>query len=346
MYWYYKYPLLGILLLLLFGVGYVVWRSQSPDQPDVPANEDIVTTVPAPPEAVPAPPTPPRPPANPVVPAPTPVSAPADPVTNVPVPPPVEPPAPTARLLETARNQLAAGNLETGRELARRAMASEGVEEFDKAWYLGAEIISEANTIFMNSGAPCSDKIGYVIQPGDNLTVIANRLRTTVGALQRMNPEMLAGTATDRIYPGRTLFALRADWSIRVSKAQHVLLLYNGPDLFKLYHVALGRENRTPVGTFEIVNKVFHPDWTHPSGEIVPYGDKRNILGTHWLAIRPTGTTDPTLRGFGIHGTWEPESIGTDASLGCVRMRNEEAGELYDFIPFPRGENITSVTIE
>jgi lipoprotein-anchoring transpeptidase ErfK/SrfK len=64
------------------------------------------------------------------------------------------------------------------------------------------------------------------------------------------------------------------------------------------------------------------------------------------MAIRPTGTTDPTLRGFGIHGTWDPDSIGTAASLGCVRMRNEEVEELYDFIPLPRNGQGTKVTIE
>jgi lipoprotein-anchoring transpeptidase ErfK/SrfK len=64
------------------------------------------------------------------------------------------------------------------------------------------------------------------------------------------------------------------------------------------------------------------------------------------MAIRPTGETDPTLRGFGIHGTWDANSIGTNASLGCVRMRNAEVEELYDFIPMPRGGTGTKVTIE
>jgi lipoprotein-anchoring transpeptidase ErfK/SrfK len=248
-------------------------------------------------------------------------------------------------LLDTAEAQLAAGNLETGRELARRALHSEGVVEFDDTWYEAAELISKANTVFMNSGAPCSEKVGYTIKAGDNLTSIANRFGTTVNALKRLNPEMLGG-ASSRIYPGKTLFALKCDWSIRVTKDQFLLQLFNGDELFKIYHIAVGRENRTPVGTFEIYNKVLQPDWTHPSGEVIPYGDKRNVLGTHWMAIRPTGTTDPTLRGFGIHGTWDPDSIGTAASLGCVRMRNQEVEELYDFIPLPRNGHGTKVTIE
>lgn len=37
--------------------------------------------------------------------------------------------------------------------------------------------------------------------------------------------------------------------------------------------------------------------------------------------------------GYGIHGTNAPESIGTAASHGCVRMRNEDVIQLYDIVP-------------
>jgi lipoprotein-anchoring transpeptidase ErfK/SrfK len=350
MYWYYKYPMLLLLVLLLGGVGYIVWQSRGPDEeerplPDPQGEEQVADS------GNPATPVPDTPvndrrfadptddPGNDVEPS-RPDDPPADPQ------PPVATTLPKVeRLLTTARAQLEAGNLETGRELARRALHTEGVVEFDANWYDAAELITKANTAFMNSGAPCSEKVGYTIQPGDNLTTIAIRHNTTVNALKRLNPEMLGG-ATARIYPGKTLFILQADWSIRVSKEQFLLLLFNGPELFKIYHIAVGRENRTPVGTFEIYNKVVHPDWTHPSGEVIPYGDTANVLGTHWMAIRPTGETDPTLRGFGIHGTWDANSIGTNASLGCVRMRNAEVEELYDFIPMPRGGTGTKVTIE
>jgi lipoprotein-anchoring transpeptidase ErfK/SrfK len=33
--------------------------------------------------------------------------------------------------------------------------------------------------------------------------------------------------------------------------------------------------------------------------------------------------------GFRIHGTIHPESIGTSASSGCIRMLNREVIELY-----------------
>ena len=58
--------------------------------------------------------------------------------------------------------------------------------------------------------------------------------------------------------------------------------------------------------------------------------------------MRLTKISDGTNEGYGIHGTQEPESIGTASSLGCLRMRNEDVEELYDFIP----DNKIKVTIE
>ena len=36
--------------------------------------------------------------------------------------------------------------------------------------------------------------------------------------------------------------------------------------------------------------------------------------------------------GYGIHGTNRPWSIGTYASLGCVRMFNEDIEELFEIV--------------
>lgn len=36
---------------------------------------------------------------------------------------------------------------------------------------------------------------------------------------------------------------------------------------------------------------------------------------------------------FGIHGTLDKYSVGWASSHGCIRMNNEEVGELYKIIP-------------
>ena len=35
---------------------------------------------------------------------------------------------------------------------------------------------------------------------------------------------------------------------------------------------------------------------------------------------------------LGIHGTIDPDSIGKYSSMGCPRLYNEEAEELYDLV--------------
>ena len=98
------------------------------------------------------------------------------------------------------------------------------------------------------------------------------------------------------------------------------------------YKIGVGRQDRTPVGKFVIDLKEFEPDWWRP-GKLVPFGEPENVLGTRWLGLTPIEGTSTGLRGYGIHGTWEPETVGTAASQGCVRMVNPEVEELYNIVP-------------
>ena len=41
----------------------------------------------------------------------------------------------------------------------------------------------------------------------------------------------------------------------------------------------------------------------------------------------------PVGHKYGIHGTNEPNSIGTHASGGCIRLNNHDILELYDMVP-------------
>ena len=75
-----------------------------------------------------------------------------------------------------------------------------------------------------------------------------------------------------------------------------------------------------------------NPTW-YKAGTAVPYGSPKNILGTRWMGI-----TKPS---YGIHGTTEPEKIGQQVTAGCVRMKNEEVEELYNFLPV--GTEVTIV---
>ena len=71
------------------------------------------------------------------------------------------------------------------------------------------------------------------------------------------------------------------------------------------------------------------------SGAKIPHGHPDNILGTRWLGFKNTAN----LRGFGIHGTHDPASVGKDMSSGCIRMHQSDVEQIFDWTPY--GARIT-----
>ena len=172
-------------------------------------------------------------------------------------------------------------------------------------------------------------KIDYAIASGDSLKKIANRHGTTVDLIVKGN----SVPNPDRVQVGDRLRILdKQVFEISVSKSRNDLLVTLNGKFFKRYKVGTGKFAKTPVGTFEITDKITEPPWWKPDGKVVPFGDKENILGTRWMAISATGDTPPA-RGYGIHGTWDESSLGQQSSAGCIRMANRDVEELFVYVP-------------
>ena len=89
----------------------------------------------------------------------------------------------------------------------------------------------------------------------------------------------------------------------------------------KVYPVAVGKPTTpSPRGVFHIASRVQHPTWYQP-GKVVGPGPA-NPLGTRWMGLG--------FKGYGIHGTNMPLSIGKAASHGCIRMRNRDVEDLFN----------------
>jgi lipoprotein-anchoring transpeptidase ErfK/SrfK len=160
----------------------------------------------------------------------------------------------------------------------------------------------------------------YKVQRGDSLWKIAKQFNTTPGAIRNANN--LRGNT---IRAGARLQVPKGPFHVVVSKQTHTLSLLQGDRVVKVYSVGLGRrETPTPSGTFTIQNKLTNPVWYSPDGVIQP-SDPRNVLGTRWMAFDGR---------IGIHGTRKQDenTIGTDSSNGCVRMRDADVRELYDYL--------------
>lgn len=99
------------------------------------------------------------------------------------------------------------------------------------------------------------------------------------------------------------------------------LELFENNELVKSYRIAVGkRSTPTPLGAFRIANQAKNPAWYGPNKEVVKPG-RNNPVGTRWIGL--------DKKGYGIHGTNAPHSIGRAASHGCIRMRNSDVEDLF-----------------
>lgn len=110
---------------------------------------------------------------------------------------------------------------------------------------------------------------------------------------------------------------------IVISIPDRKLALVEGDRVVRLYDVAVGKPSTpSPRGEFRIINHVANPAWYGP-GVVVGPG-KNNPLGTRWMGLN--------AKGYGIHGTNAPSSIGKAASHGCIRMRKQDLEELFEMV--------------
>ena len=108
--------------------------------------------------------------------------------------------------------------------------------------------------------------------------------------------------------------------SVVISIPDRKLAVVEGDVVTATFSVAVGAAvTPTPTGEFRIVSRVSNPTYYHP-GVIIPSG-KTNPVGTRWLGL--------SLKGYGIHGTNVPSSIGRAASHGCIRLRNRDIERLF-----------------
>ena len=110
---------------------------------------------------------------------------------------------------------------------------------------------------------------------------------------------------------------------IVVSLQDRKLALVEDGEVKRVYPVAVGRPSTpSPVGTFTIERRVKNPTYSH-DGKIVLPGPG-NPVGSRWMGL--------SVRGYGIHGTNEPKSIGKAASHGCIRLAKADLEELYPLV--------------
>jgi murein L,D-transpeptidase YcbB/YkuD len=129
-----------------------------------------------------------------------------------------------------------------------------------------------------------------------------------------------------------------AQAELTVSLSDRTLHVTQGGETIATYEVAIGKDgHETPTGTFRIRRIVWNPSWTPPPDaewardkKPTPPGDPNNPMGRVKIFF-----AEPD---YYIHGTTDESSVGSAASHGCLRMKNDDVVELARLVMEHGGE--------
>ena len=121
--------------------------------------------------------------------------------------------------------------------------------------------------------------------------------------------------------------------TIVVHTSERFLYLVQGENRAIRYGIGVGRDGFQWSGIHKITRKQEWPDWTPPPEMIQrqPYlprfmaGGAGNPMGARALYIGNTV--------YRVHGTNQPQTIGSAVSSGCFRLVNGDIIDLYGRVP-------------
>lgn len=244
-----------------------------------------------------------------------------------------------AEQIQAAEQRAAAGDLVQARVLFNKALHNPNVVRDDQERIRQRMAAINADLLFsakVFAGDPMSET--YVVKSGDNLIKITrNReVATDWRLIERIN-----GVKGNTLRVGQKLKLVRGPFHAIVHKGDYRLDLFQGsPDdpeswvYIRSFKVGLGTGNSTPVGNFVVKprSKLVNPPWVNPqTGQKFAADDPKNPIGEYWMGIEGVGDSK-TITGYGLHGTIEPDSIGQQKSMGCVRLGDEDIKLLYEML--------------
>lgn len=163
----------------------------------------------------------------------------------------------------------------------------------------------------------------HTVASGEALSTIARKYVVPVFRLQRINKIEDAR----RIRAGQKLRVITGASEVFADKSDFILTVFMDKKFIARYDIGIGKDDGTPEGQFKVVTKDWNPDWYY-QGKRHPFGDPQNILGVAWLGLdAPSGSAS-----IGIHGSPDGEGIGQKSSKGCIRLRNADVAEVYDWV--------------
>jgi hypothetical protein len=198
--------------------------------------------------------------------------------------------------------------------------------ERDLAYQRSRELF---DVLVRGNGAPAETVLRHRIEPGQSVWVLARGPWKQAGASVAPGFVLWLNGVADarRLRAGQVLKVPLEPLAVVVRKRSFELTVTLGGAPVERFTVAVGSDAKTPVGAFQAKDCLKNPDW-YMNGRRIPFGSPEHIIGTRWIGLTGAAEAD----GIGIHGTNDDASIGTAASMGCIRMRNSEVERIFEWI--------------
>lgn len=203
----------------------------------------------------------------------------------------------------------------------QRAFVKRQLSELSEKWLF-------SRTIFPQ------DKLcdSYKVKPGELLSKIGRQYKVPYEILMEINgihhPQTLQA--------GETIKVINGPFHARIHRSTFTMDLYLQNTFVKSFPVGLGQPDmETPTGFWVVKpdGKLISPTWTDPaSGKVYEADDPDYPLGSRWIGLKGIKGEAKGRTGFAIHGTKDPNQIGTTGSRGCIRLHNGNAILIYNLL--------------
>jgi hypothetical protein len=172
----------------------------------------------------------------------------------------------------------------------------------------------------------------YTVRSGDVLDIIGRRMKVPYEILMQINniprPQALQA--------GRAIKVIHGPFHAKVNRPAFTLDLYLQDTYVRSFKVGVGKPGfETPTGLWRVQEhgKLIQPPWTDPdTGRLYKASDPDYPLGARWIGLDGMDGLARGRTGFALHGTKDPDQIGTAGSRGCIRMYNDDVVLMYNLL--------------
>ena len=236
-------------------------------------------------------------------------------------------------LIKGAAADFEAGNIIAGRDKLNKVLLEMELS-YEEQKIVKARL-QELSETWLFSRDQFKDDIltgSYMVKSGDLLSEIGKQHKVPYDFLMTINgidrPELLRA--------GRKIKIVNGPFRAEIHLSTFTLDIFLQEQYVKSYKIAIGKPgDETPTGKWCVRkgDKLIRPQWTDDeTKKVYPPNDPENPIGDRWIGIMGLDANTKSKGGYALHGTIEPESIGTRASRGCVRLNNEDVVEVFDML--------------